>query len=511
MELKGESWAPLLCAGLAAALAGSMIIGARDFALDDAWIHLSYAKSLRSGDGLSYNPGDWETGFSSPLWVLVLAVWPIAGNPVVPVKLLGALLHALTAWAGASLVLDVLRERATVERPLPVLSLTLLAGVLVGSTPTLVHAATSGMEVPLTAAMLLLTLRASLRGSVITAGVLGGLSVWARPEALFFLGTFGPLLALARWRSRAPAPSIRAPAAACLGAALALGPWVVYCLVVSGYPWPNTWYIKGGGGLSGLDYLSTEVLPLQPWIVSLTGLVLLVLAVRDAIKSRRAEASVILLAWIVGVIAIATSRPLTEGVQFYESRYFAIAAALPMVVIPLGVAATQVGPTPPRWTRYLAIALALPVGVLCGLQIHHLRGALLDQSEDTHVLHNAVARFIAEELPPDAVVAVEGAGAPRFFAPRSMTLVDLVGLNDREAAHRHFDPPAKICHYVGRDLTHIAMPAEWLGIYGRVFELRALAQFDDPHYTQVVPARPMTVVVFAVDGVRPEWAQRCAQ
>jgi hypothetical protein len=26
-----------------------------------------------------------------------------------------------------------------------------------------------------------------------------------------------------------------------------------------------------------------------------------------------------------------------------------------------------------------------------------------------------------------------------------------------------------------------------------------------------VPARPMTVVVYAVDGVRPEWAQRCAR
>ena len=50
--------------------------GERDFCLDDAWIHLSYAKSLRLGEGLSYNPHDWETGCSSPLWVLVLAAWP---------------------------------------------------------------------------------------------------------------------------------------------------------------------------------------------------------------------------------------------------------------------------------------------------------------------------------------------------------------------------------------------------------------------------------------------------
>ena len=193
-----ESWAPLVCALLAGTLAGAMIIGTRDFALDDAWIHLCYAKSLRLGDGLSYNPGDWETGFSSPLWVLVLSVWPIEGNPVAPVKLLGALLHAVTAWAAASLVLDVVRERATVERPLPLLSVTLLAGTLVATTPTLVHAATSGMEVPLCAAALLGTMRAALRGRVLAAGALGALSVWARPEALFVVGMFG--IVVAAWR-----------------------------------------------------------------------------------------------------------------------------------------------------------------------------------------------------------------------------------------------------------------------------------------------------------------------
>jgi hypothetical protein len=90
-----------------------------------------------------------------------------------------------------------------------------------------------------------------------------------------------------------------------------------------------------------------------------------------------------------------------------------------------------------------------------------------------------------------------------------MTIVDLVGLNDREAAHRHFDAEAKVCHFVGRNLTHLAIPTEWIPIYGQVFALRALAEFVDPHYTQVLPARPLTVVVFAVDGVRPQWSRRC--
>jgi hypothetical protein len=93
-----------------------------------------------------------------------------------------------------------------------------------------------------------------------------------------------------------------------------------------------------------------------------------------------------------------------------------------------------------------------------------------------------------------------------------MTIVDLVGLNDHDAAHAHLDPQAKICHFVGRGLTHTVLPLnpDFAGVYAEVFFLRPLARFDDLRYTQTLPAGPLTVVVFAVEGVRPAWAQRCA-
>ncbi|HET6335725.1 MAG TPA: hypothetical protein VFG30_21015, partial [Polyangiales bacterium] len=78
---------------IALAAAVFMLAGGVDFCLDDAWIHLAYAKSLRLGDGLSYNPGDHETGFSSPLWVLLVAVMPWGASPVLSVKLIGTLCH----------------------------------------------------------------------------------------------------------------------------------------------------------------------------------------------------------------------------------------------------------------------------------------------------------------------------------------------------------------------------------------------------------------------------------
>ena len=60
--------------------------------LDDAWIHLVYARSLSVGLPFHYNPGQPEAGFSSPLWeiLLVPAMWIGRAGP-------GALVLAVKA------------------------------------------------------------------------------------------------------------------------------------------------------------------------------------------------------------------------------------------------------------------------------------------------------------------------------------------------------------------------------------------------------------------------------
>lgn len=487
-------------AALAAVLLGALMLpGPDDFPLDDAWIHLAYAKSLRLGDGLSYNPGDWELGCSSPLWALVLAAWPTTGAPVRAVQLLGLLLHGLTAWIAAHLGMDLARRRASVEHPLPVLSMTLLCGVLVACTPTLVQAATSGMEVSLTAALVLAVTWAALGGHPTAAAVTGVLVVWARPEALGFVLALAGVLLPSRWRAGGRAR--RAPLYAALGALVALAAWMLYCRAVAGQWWPNAQYIKApGGGLGGLVYLREQVLPWQPWLVSLTGVVLIALALRREWGCRRPELWALTLAGLATFVAIALSRPLDPALSFYLGRYFAPFAGVFAVVLPFGL--------PVR--RSLAFALMLPVAVIAGLQIHALHQQAQAQRADTHQLHTALAHHVAEHLPRDARVAVEGAGAPRFFAPRSMTIIDLVGLNDHRAAQRHFDRAAKLCHFVHRAPTHMAIPADWIPLFGPVFALRALARFDDPVYTQVDPPRALSVGLFAVDAVHPDWQRRCA-
>lgn len=497
-----EGWARWIAALVAALLGALLLPGPLDFALDDAWIHLAYAKSLRAGDGLSYNPGDHELGFSSPLYVLLLAVWPIAGDPVRPVQLLGILLHALTAWIAAHLGMDLARRRATIEAPLPVLSLALLCGALVAAAPTLVQASVSGMEVTLAAALALAVAWAMLGGHIGAAGALGALAVAARPEALGFVVALAGVLVPWRWRAGDRGAGLRAPLFAVLGAIVALATWVLYCFAVAGQAWPNAQYVKGsGGGASGLRYLAEQVLPWQPWLVSLTGVVLVALALRDDLRTRRPELLALVLASLATLVAIAWSRPLDPSILFYQSRYFAPFAAPLAVVLPFGL---------PRSKRFLALALALPLAVVTGLQIRALRDDSLQQRADTAALHGAVARTIAQELPRDARIAVEGAGAPRFFAPRSITILDVVGLNDRFIAHHPHDVQAKLCHLVRQRPTHFAIPEDWLPQFTPVFRLRPLARFEDPVYTQVDPPRALAVVLLAVDEIHPAWVEGCA-
>ncbi|MCH9685181.1 MAG: hypothetical protein K0V04_27340 [Deltaproteobacteria bacterium] len=499
-----ESRACWLAALAAMAIGALLLPGTLDFPLDDAWIHLSYAKSLRLGDGASYNPGDHELGFSSPLWMLLLSVWPIEGDPVRPVQLLGLLLHGLTAWVAAHLALCLARRRATLERPVPVLSLTLLAGVLTAAHPGLVQSSVSGMEVSLCAALSLAVAWAMMEGRVGTAAVTGALAVWARPEALGFVLLLAAVLAPWRWRATERGATVRAPIAAAVSAVVALVVWLSYCQAMQGQWWPNTQVVKGpGGGLGGLTYLAERVLPWQPWLVGLTGVVLLALALRRDLCERRPELLALLVAATGTWVAIAITRPLEPALLFYLRRYFIPFAAAFCVVLPFGLPLTR---------RWLAVGLVLPVALVCGLQIDSAYARSQAQRGDTHQVHTAVGKYLAAQLPPDARVAVEGAGANRYFTPRSMTLIDLVGLNDHEtAAWTHVSNERKMCRFIERQPTHFAIPAHWVGDFSQAFAFRPLARFDDPVYTQGDPPFFHTVVVLEVVAVEPRWAARCEQ
>jgi len=192
------------------------------------------------------------------------------------------------------------------------------------------------------------------------------------------------------------------------------------------------------------------------------------------------------------VLAIALTREIRPNVLFFHTRYFAPFAALPVLVAAAGLATLK-----PRF----AVLLFLPWLAVSGWRLGLLPDLLRDQEGDIAHLHTAPARFVADNLPPDSRVLVEGAGAMRFFTPRSMTIVDIIGLNDFEIAHLR-GRDALLCHLKHSDIQFVVVPQNIIGGLEELFVLQPLMLFSEERYHQTEQPFTHWVMLFAVDGTR---------
>ncbi len=221
--------------------------GRLGFPMDDPYIHFQYARSLATGHGLDFNPGEPSPGATSPLWVGILALAHAGGAPLEPAALVLG-----TLFAGISAVL-VLELACLLGLAWP---LALGGGLACALSGRLVWASLSGMEITLATALTLAALRVhcSTLGGIhrgLTLGALCGLAAQARPEMLLFAVLLG---ALEWWRALFPElpgssartgpPDYRAVLAFALVAAMIQAPYAAFCLAVAHRPFPNTFYAK---------------------------------------------------------------------------------------------------------------------------------------------------------------------------------------------------------------------------------------------------------------------------
>ena len=480
------------------AVVGGVVFAAGfdEFCLDDAYIHLAYAKSLRLGDGFSYNPGDWQTGFSSPLWVALLALLPapslVGDQPWLLVELLGIALHAATAALAALLAVAVAETGCNRPKGADLAMAGGVAAVLAGLHPLLLKASTSGMEVSLAAFLLALASWAVVRERAGLGFGAALLAQWARPEALFFVAVLSVVVAVATRRKAALLPLG--------GSIIAFLAWVTYCQVVSGYPLPNTYYAKQGGALAdGLWYLLRRIVPEEPWLVGVGGVVIAAIGLGRAVARRHFIGLALALAWLATLLAIAATRQLNPNILFYCSRYFTIVAFIPAVLVGAAVAAVS-----PRWR-----VLLVPVVAVLVWKLPATYSRTIDQRQDIRRLHTEPARYAATELPGDAVILVEGAGTLRYFAPRSMAIIDFFGLADRALVHAP-DDASRYCELLTRRISHMAVPDSLRRPLTQLYRVRQLETFVEDSYSQSIQSYRRSVWFFAIDRPDPRAARVCA-
>lgn len=218
-------------------------------ALDDAYIHLTFARNLSQGFGFSFNPTEFSLGFSSPLWVMLLSLCGYLGGDLV-------------AWAGrlsiiffslsCALIFDLVRISVADPSRHDILSATdlknqgpdgqarakafgVLAGLGLAACGNMLWLCGAGMEVMLflflgISSILLLRPQES---HPVPGGIVLGLFVLTRPTG-FCLWLIIAIYGLA---ARAGRKHIITALIISLGMA---APWFIFSLAKTGYLLPPT-------------------------------------------------------------------------------------------------------------------------------------------------------------------------------------------------------------------------------------------------------------------------------
>ena len=399
------------------------------YPLDDAWIYQTYARNLAERGEWAFLPGQPSAGSTGPLWSAVLALGRWLGlDPRLWTYALGIGLLALTAIVCASWT----RARRP-DRP----AWGLIAGLVVLAEWHLVWASVSGMETLALACMSAVVLWALERPGTqpFAVGLLVGVGVWIRPDALLLLAPALASVALSRRERR-----LRAVLSVAGGAILAVAPYLAFNRMLSGEWWPTTFYAKQA------EYAALRLAPLTKrllaqWTLPLVGAgaVLLVGLGAGAARAFRARtwAQFLPLLWILGHLSVYALRlPVT-----YQHGRYAIPVIPALLVLGLdGMAGWVQFDSPSRVPRVLSRAWA---ATLAGVALAFWGLGARAYAADVAVIETEMvraARWVAEHTEPSAPVAAHDIGALGYFGRRG--LIDLAGLISPEVIPILRDEPA---------------------------------------------------------------------
>lgn len=384
------------------------------FPLDDAWIHLTYARNFALHGEWAFRLGERSAGSTSPLWTALLSIG----------FLLRLAPHAWTYFLGwVALSLMAIRAEEITRRVLPAYrSRVPWAGLFIALAWHLTWSATSGMETLLHGLIILLALGMLMDGShrYLTLGLLAGLSVWVRPDGLTLLG---PILFTAFIQER----SFRARGGALVRIFIGFGIlfvfYLLFNLALSGTPMPNTFYAKQveyqAFWLSkpASERLTEYILPILagPFAALVPGFFLWV----HKVLRERNWGAVAGLVWFIGYVGIYFMRlP-----AYQHGRY--IIPALPILYL-WGLIGMMEYITSPKANRRITFLWqALMILMLLAFQWvgagQNARDVVMVETQMVQT-----AEWVNENLPADAVLAVHDIGAIGYFT--SNPLIDLAGL-----------------------------------------------------------------------------------
>jgi hypothetical protein len=416
-----EPWVVIALAALAMILFYliiSEVVFTIGFPLDDAWIHLTYARNLAEHGEWAFRLGQRSAGSTSPLWTFLLALGFLVDlAPYVWTYLLG--------W-GVLTLLAVYAENSARKLVTTYRSKTPWAGLFFVVAWHLTWSAASGMETLLHALIILVVLGNLISGAhhYLALGVLAGLSIWVRPDGLTLLGPimFVALLSKESWQARNEALW-----KTLLGFGSLFFLYLLFNLAFSGNPMPNTFYAKQAEYESFwlskpfVERLSEYLWPIlaSPFLALIPG------AIWWLVKSIRSQnwGTVASLLWVLGYIAIY----FTRLPAYQHGRY--MIPALPVMYLWGVLGFLELTAHPKINQRLVLIWQTLTVVLTVSFQ---LIGALQNANDVYWIETEMVktARWVEQNIPADARLGVHDIGALGFYVQNP--IVDMAGLTTPE-------------------------------------------------------------------------------
>jgi hypothetical protein len=475
LKWRVDSWVVIAFAALIAVLfylISSELIFRVGFPLDDAWIHLTYARNLAEHGEWAFRLGERSAGSTAPLWTVLLSIGFIIGlAPYVWTYLLG--------WAVLTL-LAVYAEKLARKLVSSYTARIPWVGLFFVFAWHLTWSAVSGMETLLHGLIILVVLGSLIGGSrrYLTLGLLAGLSIWVRPDGLTLLGPilFVAVLSEKTWRLRG-----EAIVKALIGFGALFLPYLLFNLALSGNPMPNTFYAKQAEfepfwlSQTLMGRVSNYLWPIiaSPFIVLIPAAVIwLVKKIRTL--NWGALASMI---WFFGYIGIYFARlP-----AYQHGRY--IIPALPILYL-WGILGLLEITSSPRTDKRLGFLWQVVTAVLC--LAFEFVGARQNAYDIFWIESEMVttAKWIQQNIPPNARLAVHDIGALGFYVPNP--LVDMAGLITPEVVPFIRDEP-RLAEYL--DSKSVDYLVSFPGLYPHLTARReslfeAGLEFDALHFDE---------------------------
>ncbi|MBI5285824.1 MAG: hypothetical protein HY874_12110 [Chloroflexi bacterium] len=408
-----------------------------NFTSDDAYVSYRYAAHLGDGLGLVWNPGQRVDGYSSFLWILILAAArAIGGDLVVWGRWLG--LAAAAAAAGVAFLL----AEALVERKRAAQYAGLAAALTAAAAGPFALWSHAGGETPLFALLVataaILHIREQRAQVLPISGIAWALVLLTRNDGIVLFAVSACFKASALMmatdgnrENRAPSQTTARTLALWGGMFAAIYvPYFAWRYATYGWPVSNTYYARVDGGLGqyelGLRYLVDFAQQYAAWLALLAAPALLLR------RSAAVYVLAMLAAWALYVVA-------TGGDE--EQRFRRFAEVLPLLYA-IGAASIAVLLMSLRIDGERAVVLRAGAAALLGAgllaftlqstpnQPYAITVGIERQNERDRV---EIGRWLREHAPPDASIAVLAAGAIPYES--RLASIDMRGTNDERIAH----------------------------------------------------------------------------